>query len=120
MIDVKELRLHNIVEVYGKRVEVSAIAIDMIYTKGAGANAPKFVDPISLSNELLIQCGFEKDSANMWCLDKLAINMPGVNGYEKGRLYFNSWFIIEPPKYLHQLQNIHYALYQTELTLQLI
>lgn len=75
------------------------------------------LEPIELSEDILLKAGFEKGTDTLYHLDKVSINMPGVNGYEKGRLYYNSWFIIPPPKYVHTLQNLIFALSGTELTL---
>ena len=73
---------------------------------------------IELTPALLEQCGFEKDAAKFYHLliGKLSIVMPGDNGYKNGRLYFNSWCIMEEtPKYLHTLQNLVYFLVGKEL-----
>lgn len=76
--------------------------------------------PIDLSPSILEACGFENPEGSVfWYNGKTAIIMPGNGGYENGRLYFNSWFISEPPKHLHILMNVFYYLTGTELTINL-
>lgn len=125
MIDIKELRIGNIVEVYGQRVEVSAISHDMIYTKWAGANAPKFIDRVPLSNQLLIQCGFDtEDGLGTY---KMPIKYIDTNhpctlqrtgdGIQICRSGIGA--ITAPIIYLHQLQNLFMSLIGTELQIKL-
>ena len=79
-------------------------------------------NPIPLTEELLLKCGFEKVGTKggySFDKDKLSIVFKNVF-YENGRTYFNSWCILEHSiKYLHQLQNLYFALTQTELQINL-
>jgi len=84
-------------------------------------------DPIPLTEEWLLKFGFElKDKVNMGFIKQ--INFPHMKNY----LYANSkfhttalWddkkqveiFIMNQAKYVHQLQNLYFALTNTELTL---
>lgn len=126
MIQANELRLSNIFQ-FDYSDHRDYIRLHGIYEKDGngfavtyGRNIPldKLI-PVELSPELLEACGFEKDDQGFHNLGKVSINMPGINGYAKGRLYFNSWFIKEPPKYLHELQNVVHALTGSELSINL-
>lgn len=72
---------------------------------------------IPLTEEWLIKLGFTlSNTHNMFYdLGKLTINMPD-QFHKKGRVYFNSWAIIDHmPEFVHQLQNLYFALTGEEL-----
>ena len=74
----------------------------------------KHINPIPLTEELLIKLGFN----NYFDKGKLKIIPKGRLGYKNGRTYFNSWAILEKqPDYVHELQNLYYALTKEELIL---
>ena len=117
-----ELRIGNYLMSKGGESPAKVVAIADKYvsfnTFLGQMNVPyEDVEAIPLTGEMLEKCGFE-NVANLFELNKMAIYMPGGN-YKNGRLYYNSWFIIEPPLYLHQLQNIYYALTGEELEINL-
>ena len=69
--------------------------------------------PIPLTEEWLIKFGFDKKFSK----DKFTIIPNGKLDYEKGRTYFNAWTILEhQPEYVHQLQNLYFALTGEELS----
>jgi len=84
-----------------------------------------FLDPIELSPEILEKCGFEKytevpddgigDELEIWnnyCID--------VFFDVHGALVLKDYHVnINRPKYLHQLQNLYFALTGEELTVNL-
>jgi hypothetical protein len=75
--------------------------------------------PIPLTEEILLKCGFEKPKFS-YDFGKLSIVLRGVHGYKNGRTYFNSWCIIEKQiEYIHQLQNLYFALTGEELKIEL-
>jgi len=70
---------------------------------------------IPLTEEWLVKFGFIKDLGLTYGLDKLNISLTGVQ-YDFGRTYFNSWCILErQPEFVHQLQNLYFALIGKEL-----
>lgn len=72
------------------------------------------IKPIPLTEDWLLKFGFD----NKHNKDKFTIITKGKLNYEKGRTYFNSWTILEKqPDYVHELQNLYFALTGTELTL---
>jgi hypothetical protein len=71
------------------------------------------IKPIPLTEEWLLKFGFDKKGNK----GKLNVILSGNFGYKNGKTYFNSWVILESqPKYVHQLQNIYFALTGEELT----
>ena len=70
--------------------------------------------PIPLTEEWLFKFGFD----NKFNKGKINIIPKGRLGYKNGRTYFNSWTILEKqPDYVHELQNLYFALTGEELTL---
>ena len=75
------------------------------------------VEPIPLTEEWLLKFGFNKRKI-YFELGKLAISLNGIE-YDNGRTYFNSWTILEKqPEYVHQLQNLYFALTNEELIIK--
>ena len=73
------------------------------------------LEPIPLTEEWLFKFGFD----NKYNKGKFTIIPIGKLNYEQGRTYFNSWTILNhQPKYVHQLQNLYFALTSEELTLK--
>lgn len=80
----------------------------------------ELIEPIPLTPEVLLKCGWEDKGyyqngrfrASFLNDGSLKISLP-TNGDDSGimRYYFDTY-----PKYLHQLQNLYFALTQTELT----
>ena len=125
MIPINELRINNLVYYNNKHNEIGIITeiktslipkidyvginnrIDIYYQT-------KHINPIPLTEDWLLKFGFD----NKHNKDKFTIITKGKLNYEKGRTYFNSWTILEKqPDYVHELQNLYFALTGTELTL---
>jgi hypothetical protein len=71
--------------------------------------------PIPLTEEWLLSLGFDKKGNK----GKIQIILKGKLGYFDGRTYFNSWAILEhQPTYVHELQNLYYALTGEELKIK--
>lgn len=69
------------------------------------------VKPVPLTEEILLKCGFIKCLVGGVGFDKGKLSV-----YIGGNTYWNSLKIIEgTPKYLHQLQNLYFALTSEEL-----
>lgn len=82
------------------------------------------IEPIQLTSELLIKCGFEKDIVSFWEYWTKKHTMVLVEWTFKISLDGDECRWIDgntnvPIYYLHQLQNIWYALTYTELTIEL-
>lgn len=83
-------------------------------------DAPEGFDatPIELTEEWLLKFGFEKVKGGIsFDKGKLSIYLGDtILSGKNGRTYFNSWAILEEsPKYIHQLQNLWFALTGEEL-----
>lgn len=78
----------------------------------------EFVKPIKLTDEWLLKFGFVRKGYTSGNGSKLVLHHP-EEMYKKGRVYFNSWAILEMiPEYVHQLQNLYFALIGEELTIK--
>lgn len=125
MISINDLRINNYVYYNNEHNEIGIITklvteliTDINYV---GINnridvhyLNKHINPIPLTEEWLIKLGFN----NYFEKGKINIIPKGRLGYENGRTYFNSWTILEKqPDYVHELQNLYYALTKEELTL---
>ena len=113
-----------------KDESVSVVAIDELPYAFTGGQFLKYIDPIPLTEEILLKCGFKKQD----------YNMSNCHVYQKGSYRvlksFNDNNInqdyslcingISPPtwsiahfKYVHQFQNLYFALTNTELEINL-
>jgi hypothetical protein len=75
--------------------------------------------PIPLTEEWLLKFGFVKKKGEIgYSKGKLLIYLGDTTmSGENGRTYFNSWAILyKSPEYVHQLQNLYFALTGEELT----
>jgi len=83
----------------------------------------EYVKPIPITEEWLLKCGFEKKlwkvkNSVYFELEKIEILL-NDSYYKKGVTYFKSCLLFEfHPKYVHQLQNLYYALTNNELILK--
>ena len=83
----------------------------LIHEKTDGVN----YEPIPLTEEILLKCGFKKyitlDVCPTFCKENININ--------DGVLYIIDYGFINHIKSLHQLQNLYFALTSQELKVQL-
>ena len=109
MIQVNELRLKNwVLNIYDSPVQVTVIDDTIDWPK-----------PIPLTPEILVKCGFKKLN-NAWvpidysATDYLKWSFT-IWDNKDGTYRYNSAEFIPELKYLHQLQNLYYALTGEEL-----
>jgi hypothetical protein len=120
MIKVNELRIGNLVLRRGIEEDVFTLGTSTIN----GKPEHNFV-PIPLTPEILEKCGFKKDdlSYDYDLTEDIHFN-------DAGDVYYTYWEgsdsrggiekkIIATVKYLHQLQNLYFALTWKELTITL-
>lgn len=141
MIDARELRIGNIVYVDNEKyhpklknipLEVSGISecigLDNEKTYSIGlkhinhnpntyyetySQFIKFIKPVELTEDLLLKCGFVKK-------DNYCFYYNGIRLIPIRDLYLRGNFPIRADiKYLHQLQNLYYALTGQELEINL-
>ena len=76
---------------------------------------------IPLTEEWLLKLGFErhKDVRYFYDKDLLTVSVETGPHNPKGCVYFNSWRILKKkPEYVHQLQNLYFALTGEELKIK--
>lgn len=119
MIKPNELRIGNIVLVQGKPVKITGIIHDNIYFGSEFYVRVRLhqSEPIPLTPEILEKCGFKLDvevyeQAGFYpCIIKNKMN-------EGWRMDFGE-YVTNELNYLHQLQNLYFALTGTELEINI-
>ena len=110
---IEELRIGNWVNIDGRDECVDA---HWIYMLELDANGLK---PIPLKEEILLSSGFYWDKKKVYlCLNETAFRIR----YSRNQLtlFQSSQYLTIPDiKYLHQLQNLYFALTQEELNIEL-
>ncbi len=124
MIDARELRLGNYVwNSYSGYMVVSELRKESVYARRinftvGGSFLYENISPIPLSPEVLMACGFAHEEKESRINDMKVFHV-----YTLGDFTFNSnhgwWFngkqLDHQPEFLHQLQNLYYALTNQEL-----
>lgn len=122
MIDIKSLRLGNIVQFYDwykdgmyKQFRIISIDQDSEYlslSDGTIRTCISFneLEPVPLTKELLLKYGFKKDASGSFHVKNIEIYF---SNNESFGVIDN--IPIKGLKYLHQLQNIYYYLENKEL-----
>lgn len=129
MIDIKELRINNWIELRYPRglawAQVKKIdASEKAFTSNRILNSINDIDsdlaePIPLTEELLLKCGFDENMVLSTIEGEIRyygdgdINIGGEDSCTLGMVY------IAKCKYLHQLQNLYFALTGEELEIHL-
>ncbi len=113
MIQASELRINNWIFLIDKNKNYQITAHDIEEIEGY----PEQANPVPLSPELLEKAGFEKETKfdephDYWFKKEMRT-------FAKERMYiylpYGLFDSMAPCKYLHQLQNLYYALTGTEL-----
>lgn len=120
-----DLRLGNFISINfgncddGKIITVDGVSDCEIYNEEHGYSPCNEFNPIPLTGQWLLDFGFEVER-ELYDKGKLSILLANLKDYHpNGRIYYNSWAIVESqPKYVHQLQNLYFALTQEELILK--
>jgi len=113
MIQANELRIDNLVMWDGKICKTDPLLISVLYEDGLHPDTT----PIPLTEEWLVKFGFENGTTQ----DLKVITNATItkNGMREGfwNLYLGHNAIDVNFKYIHQLQNLYFALTGTELEL---
>jgi len=124
MIKVNELRIGNWVEYNNRLWKVGSIT-DFPTIGVSDSNEECLLNeelsmPIPLTPDILEECEFIEIGSFLY-KGKFSISLPSDDKllWKNGRTYFNSWNIGDAPKYLHQIQNMYFALTGDELNVQL-
>ena len=112
-MEAKDLRVGNIVR-YADNVYLSASKVtevgDIIQYE------TDYYEPIPLTEEWLLKFGFKEVIVDSW-YSKLAKNKNTINISKSGLVAINDDKPIRAIEYVHQLQNLYFALTNEELTL---
>lgn len=106
MIQANELRIGNWVSIG----EMSYRPLNKVIPELCSS-----YEPIELTPEILIDCGFEKGLDHFWYSPNIEI---GVLFHDSG-LTVTTQSVSRPVTHLHQLQNLYFALTGEELTVNL-
>lgn len=137
MINAKDLRIGNLI-LFNPKKGIERICLVMeikekeIIVKDNGLNLSLFeleFQPIPLTPDMLQKCGFEKwfvedyetnDVYEKSIDDDLSIEITSLkNGDFILCVRVDEYRLSKPFRFIHQLQNLYYALTQTELNIQL-
>lgn len=120
MIKNYEIRVGNLLEWNKKPFKVCAIFRNVTENE-LWAKDNNELHPIPLTEEILLKCGFRREnyiSKKAWNISFGFYNIWGIIG-DKFTLYLNGDETETEIKYLHQLQNLYFALTGTELEINL-
>lgn len=113
MIQAKDLRIGNWVDTIDGQLQVIDVMCDSVNTKLHNGLLFDDTDDIPLSEDVLVRCGFTTDRWG-WVIV--------INDFRlRLDIHYSYKLLNENPisiKYLHQLQNLFYAVAGTELTYQ--
>jgi hypothetical protein len=113
MINANELRIGNFVD-FGEVTSLSAKNINVIKKNWLFTCDYEDVNPIPLTEDWLIKFEFQKSENHSW-FDKDFISISKSNSLS---IYSREWFNMDKKiEYVHQLQNLYFALTQKELTI---
>jgi hypothetical protein len=108
MIKASELRIGNLIHKYGEVLVFSLQSFLNVYKKQNGFEEYK---PIPLTEEWLLKFGFVYLKGHGWVVgDVFSFNIN--DSFEL------DWYEQAPLKYVHQLQNLYFALTGKELTIK--
>ena len=121
LVGIKETALHADGCNHSEAIfEIEEIKKGVVQFKGYHANEYyKDLNPIPLTEQWLLDFGF-KVEREFYDKGKLSISLANPKDYHpNGRVSYNSWAIMESqPKYVHQLQNLYFALTGEDLILK--
>lgn len=117
----EEIRIGNLIECNGHPCIVDAILRQGGVSTDGGTGALTEFQPIILTEEWLMKLGCEKevlDGGPVGYYDSYSIG-----NYQLTHIFTNTWGIMDidtiPIKWVHQFQNIYFALTGEELKIQL-
>ena len=121
-LSINELRIGNYISPLGigiTKVEGFCIWDNIIQSDNFAERELKEFQPIPLTEEWLLKFGFEKYTNNEFSFETKDFEISFLNGGLKllcGE-YAENPISLNNQKYVHQLQNLYFALTGTELTL---
>lgn len=128
MIKKEELRIGNKVNYHNDSTLFTVIEIDTLGIRVVNEEQETWIEydcfsPIPLTPEILEKCGFVKTlSGSYTIMDEDCWLTTIIGGYIYSKCYSSNtgeFFEVGQVKYLHQLQNLYFALTGIELTIKL-
>ena len=116
---VSELRIGNYVNRLGYPEQIKSISISegnrgYVSVESSGVITHNQIEPIPLTDEWLISLGFEMSSTGF--IEKGRLLYHKEYGWKILENWVKGWVGVAEILYVHQLQNIYYALTGKELT----
>lgn len=115
-MNANELRIGNWVEFDGRQFQIDSVAREFptLNTEEFGIGVVDWnnISPIVISEEVLLKCGFVKAWGD-YSIDDYSYSFSGQFSYIDAETIY---VIAQNIKYLHQLQNLCFALTGQELT----
>jgi len=114
-VKVNELRIGNNLQDNGSLIEVCVGMLNYL-----GQNEDNDIKPIPLTEEWLLKLGFEEGKENagtLKCFRKGKYTIAKWIG-DKWQFWMNTVDVYNSPQHVHQIQNLYFALTNTELTIK--
>jgi len=109
-----ELRIGNLVECNGKIETISGVIQYGVYFGFVYCpNVKDFFQPIQITEDWLIKFGFELNNTGFYNKGRLTFHP--FHGWKIINVWVKEWVGIAEIKYVHQLQNLYFALTGEEL-----
>ena len=115
MIDAKDLRIGNWVLRLGNPTQINAVSKGYVSTHSSGSITENQIESIPLTPEILEKCGFEK-VGNEW--QNTNSEFTECFQFKNDKFYYTGGEGVcfgVGCQYLHELQNLYYALTKQEL-----
>jgi hypothetical protein len=113
-MEAKELRINNYVktDIHGIGIVSALSDLDLLYSRNYNSLPMKYIKPIPLTEEWLVWFGFEKALNGWWSDNELW-------SYKNGKFYLGANIYLSDATFVHQLQNLYFALNNEELIINL-
>lgn len=117
MIKSNELRVGNWINYLGDNMKFNEIGLSNLFNPDNDIYGTDF-EPIELTEEILLKCGFEKTIVNTMIKAWLNFSFY-LTIRDDGDLFYEWKGGNIQVKYLHQLQNLYFSLHNKELEIEL-
>ncbi len=131
-MEAKDLRIGNWVIEFHKRIQINMIdGVGVCGTVDGGMLEIKDLNPIPLTEEILLKCGFVYNGYKYDCDDGVERRVFEHKDYFGDFIEYDGYYLPKPYyfedafgenfklKHLHQLQNLYFALTGEELNVEL-
>ena len=117
-MEVKELRIGNLIKHEGVEIEINGIQMFSVYWGEKNVAPIRFgFEPIPLTEEWLLNFGFEHSKPNYWFKNDNKLRFSLIDNNLHCSMGDDDWGILyNRLNYVHQLQNLYFALTTQELT----